>query len=1213
MKRKLKRSEPLGSDTPSKCPRSSPASDSDPAACAAPAVGLEQLPDDILLAIYRDVARTEGIGGLVRSLGAASRRLRSLCWQKTVFEEPELGPADTCSVRLLELCLRRGGEHVRKLCLSGLFLRRVNAKRITSHLQIHKLLSLTPGLTRLSLAHMCILAPYPGREDLTRLEAVVIRRLPPLPSLHTLNLSDTRVSSDALRALLTGASATLQCLYLSNTLIEGSGNKGDRSTPHYASVMRPLAGMRLPRLRALDVSHSVVEAGPLVEFVNAHPSLSDLYLAKLRSPPALEPAALKTPPLQWDRFLKLPAWSLDAYPPVFASFERRAALTIFDSELHQLAGKLLFGEWDPAKGAELVSALSRVPRDACAGIEARTGDAYLDGRTPFLSAMEHGHFKFARDLEQAGADVCAVCRPYPHFAASPAKRWGSPFPFFPPKDPPFYSCRERVEGGSTALHALNKLYYKRSEEPEQDPRVVAQELRALGLAPLRDARSPTGNTPLHVHASDSSSRFMCRNAAITVSALLALGSDPFLQDRAGDNALFSALRTQDPCDEVVRALLTTHPGLVHTTDAQGRSLARLVTSTEKGDRKCIAVRRPKVVGALLDAGAISWGEDAAALLRLLVAGFESSNCERDLETVLGILRSLLSLPGADPRLTFPGMDPNARGEGGRTALMDAVNVRHQGAVLHVAALLAVPGVDLDARDDAGRTALHHAAVRYHSNNFLALLRHPVDVNAVDGEGMAVLHRLFSDSVCDSTAERLKKLVERPDLDPNLADRSGCTPLFLAIKCRPQALARLKRNYGDDRRRVLQLATPIKILLGRPDLDVNATAEDGQTAFWRACADGDWDAAEVLLAEARGLDVRRAPPGRPAPVFLALRPTPSAAAAAVNASANAKPAAGRTSTLIAKDAEGPRGADVAARLIARGAYAGAVDEFGMSALHYAVTALDGAALVEAVVEAGAADAGALRAACAARNPKGRTPFMLACLEGRFEAASGLLPHSDAAAQARLPALPPPRRRAESSGVHAQDAEGNGALHLSADLRGAAGLSLLREVLAACPAAARAQNIGGDIPLHVHAAREPWTSESAPEPAGAPEGLEGAARAFVAASDLLASNAGGRTPLHVAASGAGAGPLLRAMLEAPQAAAALCAQDKLGATPLHVACRGGRDDVVNALLGCVRRAGAAAALELRDAGGLRPVEAAPAALLPLFREGVPSQERAVGEQE
>eukprot|EP00741_Cyanophora_paradoxa_P022829 tig00021518_g22049.t1 len=134
----------------------------------------------------------------------------------------------------------------------------------------------------------------------------------------------------------------------------------------------------------------------------------------------------------------------------------------------------------------------------------------------------------------------------------------------------------------------------------------------------------------------------------------------------------------------------------------------------------------------------------------------------------------------------------------------------------------------------------------------------------------------------------------------------------------------------------------------------------------------------------------------------------------------------------------------------------------------------------------------------------------------------------------------------------DAEGNGALHLSAAFRGPGGLALLRELAGACPAAAALRNVAGETPLHAHARqlREEW--------AGARGDLEEAARAFVAASDLLAPTPPAAPPcalrsLHVAAMGGKVGALLRAMLDSPQAAAALCAQDKFGATPLHIACR------------------------------------------------------------
>eukprot|EP00741_Cyanophora_paradoxa_P004897 tig00000849_g4752.t1 len=1139
-----------------KQPRSGEASDSD----------LERLPDDILLAVYRDVVRTEGVLGLVRSVGAASRRLRSLCWQPAIFEEPELsrGPADACSAPLLEWCFRHAGEHVRRLCLSGLFVRGVERDAKLVEELVHKLLSLAPALSHLSLAHMrclhdtdeargnswaALMMGMHERDPNVSLcslrDPIIVRELPPLRSLHTLNLSDIVVSSDALRGAVAGAAATLQRLYLANTLVISNA-------PACTSVLTPLAGLRLPQLRALDLSHSIVEANckALVEFVNAHPSLTELYIARLKLPPTERMTEAK-----WDSFVQLTEWPSPKYTKLRSRLERRDALAIFDSELHNQAEQTLFKAssnegaclLEDAGGVAFLAALGRVPKNACAGLDARDGS----GRTALIEAVRKGNLKFARRLQELGADPLAVCHPHPHFAASPAKRWGSPFPFFPRVAPS--SPDMGKEGGATALHLE---FHRYPHELPQDPEALAEMLRSLGLAPLVNARTRLGKTPLHIHAKFN------HGSAFSVSSLLRLGANPFLKDAFGDNALFVAL-CRTSCGEVVRALLGAHPGLFRTTDAQGRSpLERL---------KALRSVSSGTIWALVDAGVIEDPEALAAALHVAVgenAHWENRGRRSDRPELLPFL------------LARPGADPNARGTNGRTLLMEAISAHNVSAQQM---LLADPQLDVSARDDAGRTALHYAVMGYFEDNaaiFSELLDRRVDVNAIDCEGSTALHLLLRpmkdvhfEGFRPTSMMMLSALLEHADVDINIRDCAGRTPLFLAVgsnRCR-------RGTYGGVHDHRSEPSTVVKLLLGRPGINVNAATEGGQTPLWHACSAGLGHSGNAARAEADDNDHK-----------------------------------------FERDW---RQRDVVKTLVAKGARPEPLDEFGMGLLHYVVTTLREDAVADAL-----AAVGDLRAACALRNRRGRTPLMLACRRGRFEVARKLLPYSDAAAQ---------------------DAEGNGALHLiTSDRLSDTDREIVLELLRACPAAARVQNMSGETALHVYALRKPWAESSAYSRNDFGE----LARALVAASDLLALDAAGRTPLHVAAKGGSVGLLLRAMLESPQAAAALCVQDRLGATPLHVACGGGRVDVAKALLVAAHRTSAeaavhcmqdnlgatplhvacrvpggrrdlvkalmeamhgagpaaAGALELRDANGLRPLDAAPAFVfrIPLLRQLAPA---------
>eukprot|EP00741_Cyanophora_paradoxa_P022840 tig00021521_g22060.t1 len=398
---------------------------------------LERLPDDILLAVYCEVARTEGVLGLVRSLGGASRRLRGMCWHAALFEEPDFGASPLGATRerdsdlpLVDACLKHAGHLVRRLCLSGFFFRELGSEE-TSRI-VNVVLSRTPHLTHLSLAHMRVPRaddvkhfsedqsedgeydrdPYGDRrrqDELGIVHPLVIRSLPPLRSLVTLNLSDVIITPDALRSVVSGASATLQSLFLSNTLVACLFSKKKKSysfrsdedeklRAHSMSVLLPIAELRLPRLRALDLSHSDVKDGLLVDFVNAHPSLADLYLVRLKKD------------LDFDKR----TYRDESLIEVWKRIVDRELLGGLSPE-RILDPKPL----DPGTFNRLFSALAKMPGDACAGLEARNAE----GRTPFLAAVEAGDFDLARRLKEAGADTSAVCHPYPYFAASPAKRW----------------------------------------------------------------------------------------------------------------------------------------------------------------------------------------------------------------------------------------------------------------------------------------------------------------------------------------------------------------------------------------------------------------------------------------------------------------------------------------------------------------------------------------------------------------------------------------------------------------------------------------------------------------------------------------------------------------------------------------------------------------------------------------------------------------------
>eukprot|EP00741_Cyanophora_paradoxa_P022839 tig00021521_g22059.t1 len=355
---------------------------------------------------------------------------------------------------------------------------------------------------------------------------------------------------------------------------------------------------------------------------------------------------------------------------------------------------------------------------------------------------------------------------------------------------------------------------------------MPQRLRSLGLAPLANARTWTRRraTPLHAHAA--------RGHETAVSVLLALGSDPFLQNGYGDNALFAAMRActrgEDHGLEVVRALLRAHPSLIHVKDRRGISpLDRAVKQYWCHFlSRCSGTKFKRLEGgilALVEAGAIEWGDTAAKLLREAVeAG------------AMGLVRALLALPGADPAHAFPSLKPAAgtSASAGPSAFrctddasspdrrpqanapfsdvasymrQQAAQAQHKeydeaegsriACMWHVT--LSVPGLDLNARDQYGCTALHYA-VRTDTPTFLAVLERSTDVNAVNNEGLTPLHVLLNEDLAMRAYdyilfETLSKLFERPELNAGLADRDGNAPLYLAVRGKAKVLSK----YGPD--------------------------------------------------------------------------------------------------------------------------------------------------------------------------------------------------------------------------------------------------------------------------------------------------------------------------------------------------------------------------------------------------------------------------------
>jgi ankyrin repeat protein len=155
-------------------------------------------------------------------------------------------------------------------------------------------------------------------------------------------------------------------------------------------------------------------------------------------------------------------------------------------------------------------------------------------------------------------------------------------------------------------------------------------------------------------------------------------------------------------------------------------------------------------------------------------------------------------------------------------------------------LLEKPDVDIHARDNEDRTAFLHlckAYPRYWDDLSLArefLNWEGIDVNAKDTNGEAVL--IYA---CRSKHSGLiKMLLERDDTAINTKSSTEYTALI--VKCR------VFWNSQVD---------TLKLILGRKDLEINATNQHGNTAFVETCKRGyEWEELVGSLLERQDIDV-----------------------------------------------------------------------------------------------------------------------------------------------------------------------------------------------------------------------------------------------------------------------------------------------------------------------------------------------------------------------
>lgn len=189
------------------------------------------------------------------------------------------------------------------------------------------------------------------------------------------------------------------------------------------------------------------------------------------------------------------------------------------------------------------------------------------------------------------------------------------------------------------------------------------------------------------------------------------------------------------------------------------------------------------------------------LKRLIEAGADLE--ARDLYGGTALHRAALSDNGLDAFLhlcSIEGININAMNSVNISLLSQAVTCPND--VVVIKKLLEL-GVDTSNVDAYGKTALHHACLFGSLETFKLLLDHCCDFNLKDFKGNTPLHCIFDDNFFDSdnyvTFEKLKLLLEAPDLDKSCTNKSGETALHLAcLKGTIEAILLLLNTDGIDK-------------------------------------------------------------------------------------------------------------------------------------------------------------------------------------------------------------------------------------------------------------------------------------------------------------------------------------------------------------------------------------------------------------------------------